>query len=155
MRIEYLADYPQYVPTMASWSYQEWGWFTPGNSIHAVEAKFHAHRNRDTLPIAFVALEGSEVLGMASLRTHDMDARTDLTPWLGGVYVASAYRRQGHGRRLVATVEQKAKELGFKLIYLFTFDKEAWYSACGWQVLECTTYRDHSVEIMSKALPSY
>lgn len=80
MRIEYLADYPQYVPTMASWSYQEWGWFTPGNSIHAVEAKFNVHRNRDTLPITFVALEGSEVLGMASLRTHDMDVCTDLTP---------------------------------------------------------------------------
>lgn len=153
MNIEYLADHPECIPKLATWLYEQWSWFLPpGNSAETVAAKFHAHTNRHTLPLALVALEGAELLGTASLRVHDMDILTDLTPWVGGVYVARDHRQKGIGGSLVRAIEHKAVELGFRAAYLFTFDNEPLYSSWGWEILIKLDYHQHPVIVMHKAL---
>ena len=67
--------------------------------------KLKAHMNRDKLPIAWVAHANGQPLGTAALRVHDLEGREDLTPWLGGVFVGSHFRRLGIGAALCATVE--------------------------------------------------
>ena len=110
--------------------------------------------NRDQLPIAWVAHANGELLGTAALRVHDLEGREDLTPWLGGVFVGSQFRRQGVGAALCATVEEAARLRGIQTLYLFTLDKQAWYSRQGWTALDPSVWHEPTGDIMSKSLQS-
>jgi N-acetylglutamate synthase-like GNAT family acetyltransferase len=104
------------------------------------------------LPIAWVAHANGELLGTAALRVHDLEGREDLTPWLGGVFVGSKFRRQGIGEALCAAVEEAARSRGIETLYLFTLDKQAWYSRLGWTILSPCVWRERPGDIMSKRL---
>jgi N-acetylglutamate synthase-like GNAT family acetyltransferase len=78
--------------------------------------------------------------------------REDLTPWLGGVFVGSQFRRQGIVAALSATVENEARSRGIQTLYLFTLDKQAWYSRLGWTVLGPCVWQQQPVDIMCKHL---
>lgn len=153
MKIELLADNPQFISTIAAWLYAEWGWFMPpGSSVETVADKVHAHANRSALPLAMVARDGAELLGTASLRIHDMDILTELSPWLGGVYIDARHRNKGIGGRLVKAIEAQASALSYNQIYLFTFNQSPFYLKRGWQVLRNLGYRGHAVTVMNKSL---
>lgn len=142
------------MPPLAGWLLEHWRPWTPEHTLETRKAKLRSQMNRDELPIALVAFSGSQVMGIASLRVHDLEGREDLTPWLGGVYVAPYFRRQGVGTALVGTVEEMARELGFEQIHLFTLDREAWYASLGWRTLEPVEWRGHPGVIMRKPLRS-
>lgn len=151
--ISHLADYPEFIDRLAEWHHDQWGSMIPGATLENRVEKLRAEMNRKELPMALVAHRDSTVLGSASLRAHDMHGRSDLGPWLGGVYVGAAHRRQGIGARLVRAVEDKARDLGIELLYLFTPDKEGYYQGLGWETTERTAYRDfHHVVIMRRSL---
>lgn len=152
MEISYLADHPEHIPDLARLLLDHWRPYNPDQTLEERIAKLHAHLNRDRLPIALAALSGPHLLGIAALRVHDLDDRPDLTPWLGGVYVKPAFRRQGVGSALTAAVESKAQDLGFREIYLFTLDREDWYASLGWSTLESFRWRGHPGIIMRKDL---
>jgi GNAT superfamily N-acetyltransferase len=152
MHLAYLADYPEFIPTLARWHHAQWHYLDAGVSVEERAANFHAHLGRQQIPTTFVALEGSTLLGSASLIAHDMDTHPDLTPWLACVYVAPAYRRRGIGTVLVQRVAQEAKALGVETLYLFTPDKRAFYAHRGWAVLEQTPYRGYNVVVMAQTL---
>jgi len=150
LKIEYLADYPHFVPTLGKWFFDEWGWFRPEFTAVDFSEKMKTHLNRDRLPIAFIAVSDSAVVGTASLRVCDMDTRSELTPWLAAVFVPTEFRGQGIGSRLEGAVIQKTKELGYGTIYLYTFDQEPFYRRLNWTVREKTEYRNHRVTVMEK-----
>ena len=108
--------------------------------------------NRDKLPIAWVAHANGQLLGTAALRVHDLEGREDLTPWLGGVFVGTQFRRQGIGAVLCATVEHEARSRGIQTLYLFTLDKQAWYSHLGWTPLGPCVWHQRPGDIMCKQL---
>ena len=93
--ITYLADYPQYLPTVAGWIFDEWGWEMPGSTLESIQAEFSLHLNRDRIPLTMLALVEGQPVGTASIFLHDMDTRMDLTPWLAAVYVVPEFRGQG------------------------------------------------------------
>ncbi len=153
MKIEYLADHPEHIPRLAAWFYEQWSWFLPAeSSADTIATKFLTHLNRDALPSALIALDGVELLGTASLRVNDMDILTELSPWLGGVYVAKNHRQNGIARQLINAVEQKALELGYRSLYLFTYNQAPMYSKLGWDVLKQLEYHGHPVVVMYKPL---
>jgi GNAT superfamily N-acetyltransferase len=152
MLISYLADYPQYLPTVAGWIFDEWGWEMPGSTLENIQAEFSLHLNRDRIPLTMLALADGQPAGTASIFLHDMDSRMDLTPWLAGVYVVPEFRRQGVGSQLVRAIEAAATRLQLGRLYLFTPDQEAFYARLGWSVLETVEYRHHSNVIMTKSL---
>jgi predicted N-acetyltransferase YhbS len=154
VRISYLIDHPEYIPQLARWLFEEWDLIL-GEKTPAVRIKkLNAHMNRDKLPIASVAHANGQVLGTAALRVHDLEGREDLTPWLGGVFVGSQFRRRGIGAALCATVEDEARSRGIQTLYLFTLDKQAWYSRLGWIVLGPCVWHQRPGDIMSKRLQS-
>ena len=114
--------------------------------------KLRAHMNRDELPIAWVAHADGQLLGTAALRVHDIEGREDLTPWLGGVFVGSPFRRRGIGAALCATVEDSARSRGIQTLYLFTIGKQAWYSRLGWDVFGPCVWHRRPGDIMCKQL---
>src|SRR6476620_7888788 len=84
-QISYLIDYPEYVPQLAQWLFEQWDAILGEKTLEPRIKKLTAHINRDQLPIAWVAHANGQLLGTAALRVHDLEERKDLTPWLGGV----------------------------------------------------------------------
>src|SRR5262249_18594116 len=114
--------------------------------------KLKAHMNRDELPIAWVAHANGQLFGTAALRVHDLEGREDLTPWLGGVFVGSDFRCRGIGAALCARVEDEARSREINTLYLFTLDKQAWYSRLGWTILGPCFWHERPGDIMCKQL---
>jgi GNAT superfamily N-acetyltransferase len=151
MQLPFLADAPHHLQTVAAWVYDEWLRHEPGVTLAQVEDKFRAHCQRDAIPLTILALDEAQTpLGTASLYTEDMATHPHLSPWLAAVYVAPAYRRRGVGAQLVARIEQIAADLGIAQLYLFTPDQVPFYTRLGWASHEQSTYRNHSVTIMTK-----
>jgi N-acetylglutamate synthase-like GNAT family acetyltransferase len=149
MRIEYLADRPDALPTLARWKHKEWGHLRPGDTVEKRQARLADTSNRDGIPLTVVAHEGEDVLGSASLIAHDMETRMELTPWLAGVYVGEAFRRRGIGAELVRRIMSEAGKLKVPLLYLYTVHSERFYAALGWTFLERTSYLEQDVVIMT------
>lgn len=154
LRIAYLIDHPEYAPQLAQWLFKQWDEILGEKTPEIRIRKLKAHMNRDQLPIAWVAHANGQLLGTAALRVHDLEGREDLTPWLGGVFVGSQFRRRGIGAVLCATVEQVATLRGIQTLYLFTLDKQDWYSRQGWTALTPCVWHERAGEIMSKKLLS-
>jgi predicted N-acetyltransferase YhbS len=153
-RIEYLTDHPECVPTLAVWHLHQWSYLSPGDSVGRRTAMLQSHSGRRQIPTTFVALASTTPVGCASLVEHDMDTRMDLSPWLASVYVDPEYRRRGIGSALVQRVVEEARALGVSILYLYTPDREAFYSRLGWQVAERTLYRGYQQVVMSLNLAS-
>ena len=149
MQIEYLADKAAFIPTLARWHHEECGHLSPGGSVEERGAKLQTHRGRQQIPTTFVALSEGMPLGSASLVAHDMDTRMDLSPWLASVYVAPEHRRRGVGTALVQRVLREAEALSVTTLYLFTPDREEFYTRLGWSLVERTEYRGQQVDIMA------
>jgi N-acetylglutamate synthase-like GNAT family acetyltransferase len=76
----------------------------------------------------------------------------ELTPWLGGVYVAPDHRRQGIGSALVTRAVDEARKLSVERLYLYTADQERFYARLGWSVVEQCQYRGQGVVVMTLQL---
>ena len=129
MTIEYLADYPDAFPILAEWQHREWGHLRAGDTVEKRRSRLEGYSNRDRIPLTVVALDGSEVLGSASLVPHDMETRMELTPWLAGVFVGEPYRRRGIGAELVRRIMLEAGKLDVPLLYLYTVHSEKFWVA--------------------------
>lgn len=154
MEIGYLADHPGFIPELAERLVAHWHLVVPELTFEARVRKLSAHLNRDMLPIAWVAFDAPLLYGTASLRTHDLEGREDLTPWLGGVFVIAEHRGKGIGAALCRVVEAKAHSIGFRDLYLFSTDKQSWYRSMGWEHFEAITWRGHPGAIMRRRLPA-
>ena len=152
IRISYLIEHPEYIPQLAQWLFEHWGSILGEETSEARIQKLKAHMNRDKLPIAWVAHANGQLLGTTALRVHDLEGREDLTPWLGGVFVGSPFRRQGIGEALCAAVEEAARLRGIETLYLFTLDRQPWYSRLGWTILGPCVWRQRPGDIMCKQL---
>ena len=152
VQISYLVEYPQYMPQLAQWMFEEWDVMLGEKTPEVRIRKLNAHLNRDQLPIAWVAHADGRLLGSAALRVHDLEGREDLTPWLGGVFVGEQFRRCGIGAALCTTVEEAARSRGVETLYLFTLDKQTWYTRQGWTVLAPCVWHERFGDIMSKRL---
>jgi hypothetical protein len=87
MQIDFLADYPHYIDSLAPPALEHWRFALPQDTLEKRKEKLRGHLNRKDLPIAWVAHQSGEAYGTAALRVHDLEDRADLTPWLGGLFV--------------------------------------------------------------------
>jgi N-acetylglutamate synthase-like GNAT family acetyltransferase len=149
MDIEYLADHPEALPTLAEWQDREWGHLRADDSLEKRMARIGKSAHRDQIPLTVVALEGGEVLGSASLIDYDMETRMELSPWLASVFVGKQYRRKGVGSELVRRIMAEAGKLKVPLLYLYTVHSEKFYAGLGWTFQERTPYRAQEVVIMT------
>jgi len=150
MKIEYLADYKDIIPTLAEWSYEEWSYLHPERTLSDVERLISEISNKRHIPISLVAIDKGKVIGMISLKTSDFKARPNLSPWLAGLYVDKPHRRKGVGTKLVHEIEKLAARLGVRKLYLVTDDAEKFYSKLCWSVQERTVWQGLSVTVMDK-----
>ena len=157
MQIDYLADHPAFIPTLADWHHAQWSYLSPGDSAECRIKRLQEHLGKKQIPTTFVAYnttgDGTEiVVGSASLIAQDMDTRPELSPWLASVYVAAEHRRQGIGSALVRRVTGEAIALGVETLHLFTPDQAHFYARLGWTVLERCIYRGYPQVVMTVSL---
>jgi GNAT superfamily N-acetyltransferase len=100
----------------------------------------------------FVLFDGGQPVGTAGLVRTDLETRTDLTPWLAGVYVLPAFRRRGHASALVRAVEAFARDAGVATIWLYTRTAEPLYASLGWERDAIEPHGEHTVVVMRRAL---
>jgi GNAT superfamily N-acetyltransferase len=151
MEIRLLADVPAAIPALAEWFHAEWHHYD-GRSIAEIEAQLRDCLNRDALPITFLALSDSEVIGTVTLDTSDLLHYDHLSPWLASLYVLPSHRREGVGRALVMHLDAFALERGILPIYLWTPGSTRLYEECGWKVLCRDVYSGLSITLMRRAL---
>jgi GNAT superfamily N-acetyltransferase len=153
VEIDYLADCPEFIETLAPLVAEHWRPILVQDTVESRAAKLRDHLSHNNLPIAWVAHSGLQVFGTAALRVHDLPGHEHLTPWLGGVFVIPQFRHQGIGAALCSAVEKQAKNLhAVSTLYLFTLDKQAWYKNLGWSILEPCTWCGRPGDIMFKEL---
>jgi GNAT superfamily N-acetyltransferase len=149
MQIDFLADHPDFIPILAAWHHQEWGYLHPGDSVEKRMARLRGECGHTEIPTTVIAFTGPTLLGSAMLVAHDMDTRLELSPWLGGVFVAPDRRGEGIGTALVHRIVAEASALGVSRLYLYTPSADQFYVRLGWSVIEHTRYRETNVIVMA------
>lgn len=154
IKIDYLKHHTNTIPETAKIWHEELGkiW-VPDVPLSRVENNLQNHLNTEQLPLTFIASHESKPVGMCSLRITD-GIRPELTPWLGSLVVSSCYQSQGIGKQLIDITKEKAQQMGFKKLYLFTFDSTVaeYYYKLGWDKIGVDEFKDHPVTVMEIAL---
>ena len=146
-RIAPLAEHPQAIPLLAEWFHREWFRYD-GRSIRMIERQLGENLNRDRIPITFLALRGSTMLGTVSLDLYDLPSHDHLSPWLASLFVLPSARREGIGSALVTHVQHFASSHGVSAIHLWTPGSTRLYERCGWTVLNRAIYGSRPITLM-------
>jgi len=148
MEIVLLKDNLQYFDEVLQLSEREWeGLFSKEKWI----ALLTPYKYGDKISSCFLAIEKNELLGFATIRekVHNIP---HLSPWLFILYVKEQHRKKGIGRKLIEKVEDLARELGYRTIYLGTEDKAEYYKKLNWTELEPLNVNGIRVVLMKKNL---
>ncbi len=80
--------------------------------------------------------------------------RPDLAPWLGDLVVDPSYQKQGISKMLIDASKKNAAELGFRKLYLFTFDQTTsdYYTRLDWKKIGMDEYKLRPVTVMEVVL---
>jgi len=160
--IDYLANCPELIDELARLSWEEWQdiYQQRKQTLEDSLKNYRERMNTDRLPLTLVAVRGAsrtgvgpavnrrELVGMVSLKFHDMDTRPDLDPWLGGLLVLPKWRNRGVGTMLMHRATEEARRLNVPQLYLWTHSAEGLYHKLGWQVVERTNYFGKEAVVM-------
>lgn len=152
--IDLLKNNPEDIPQLANiWQHVLGSIWLPDVPIEQVKQNYLTHLNDNEMPLTFVAHVNNQPVGMCSLREND-GIRPDLLPWLGSLVVNPEYQKQGIAKLLIDATKQKAKQLGFEKLYLFTLDPTipTYYQKLGWQKIDVDHYKKQPVKVMSSEL---
>jgi GNAT superfamily N-acetyltransferase len=152
LRIGFLADHPEVVPILARLFESEWSAYYgvggPGNARQ--DLLFYS--NRYELPVGLVAFVNLEPCGVAALKAESIATHKHLAPWVGGGMVAPQFRRNGIGARLIMSLEDMARSLGYQQMYAGTSTANTLLVREGWRFIELVQYNGEAVSIYEKAL---
>jgi GNAT superfamily N-acetyltransferase len=139
----------------AEWSLNAWQHLFPKDTLQTYFDIFtQSGEYEGRLSEIFVAINNkNELLGLSGLLDDDeLPDSKEPGPWLAAVYVTPHARRYGIGSALVKHATDRAFELGYSELFLFTEDMQNWYSKTGWNELRTTTIQHETVHVMRLAL---
>lgn len=161
LSIGLLADHPEALGELERWFVREWepyyGPKGPGDARRDLAERLQ----RDRIPLALVAHWDGVLCGTAGLCPVSITTHRHLTPWLAALVVAPEHRGRGIGGRLVRAVEERARDLGFRSLYVGTSAQDPgarrggdphFYLSRGWELLETTPYFTGRVSILRRGL---
>ena len=147
--IDLLKNHPASIPRCAEIWHEVLGkiWM-PEIEIEEIESLYYEELKPD-MPLTYIALDGETPVGSCTLELNG-GIRPDLGPWIGDLVVDPKYQKQGIGKMLINAVNERAKELGFEKLYLFTFDPTItqYYKSLGWKKIGMDKFKSRSVTLM-------
>ena len=147
MTISPLADLPTSISLLAGWFHREWSTFD-GRSVKMIEAQLAENLSRDSLPITFLAIQESNLIGTVSLDLSDLPSHDHLSPWLASLFVVPGARGRGNGTALIRHAQEFARSHCTGRLYLWTPGPTRMYERCGWIEIERTFYGSRPITIM-------
>lgn len=131
------------------WERREWGDEWADYVSDQIAATTDPKASHPSIPEIFVALDGNvSPMGCIMLLHDDMTTRPDLTPWVGGLYVAEEYRGRGVASALMIRALDEAALADIETIWLYTADQRKLYESFGWQFVEQADYEGKPADIM-------
>ena len=130
-----LAEYPHHWQLAAQWSFEAWRHEFPSDTVQTYLDQYAlAASESEELLEVFMAIDSQvNLLGVATLVDDDeLPDAPEPGPWLAAVFVTPEARKLGVGSALVEHVVNRARELGYPKIYLYTEHQELWYASKGW-----------------------
>jgi len=151
LRIDYLANHPEWVPELASWFFEEWGRKESDNSLERITQRLQERLHRERAPLTLIGFLEDKAVASASIKIREMETHPQYKYWLGAVYIRPAYRDQGFGSKIVNHTVSIAKQLDLSELYLYTHSHESFYDRLGWVTIERPFYHGRTVAVMSKS----
>jgi predicted N-acetyltransferase YhbS len=152
IELDYLANHREAIPLIAQWMFEQWPQYLAGKTLSDVTTGIEERASFQRLPVAWVAIDSGTTVGTICLKQHDLDDRMDLSPWLGGLYVAASHRRRGIGEMLMNALLKEAIRLGYKHLYLWTPSSESYYAKRGWALMQRRLYKATPISLLEKYL---
>ena len=130
-----LAEHPHHWQTAAEWSFEAWKHDFPSDTVQTYLDQYAlaASESEELLEVFAATDSHGNLLGVATLVDDDeLPDAPEHGPWLAAVFVTPSAREFGVGSALVEHVVNRARELGYPKIYLYTEHQELWYASKGW-----------------------
>lgn len=163
--IELLKNRPDLLPAVVELWWQGQGALQAAHATKPTEGmtnRLKEHMNDDKLPLCLIALKNNEVVGMVRLTdvwTTDptvapkIATHPEWAPWLCGLGVAEAHRKQGIASKLIQAAEEIAADLGNKTLYLGANDEsKALYEHKGYVAFDEDTFKGEHETLMKRTI---
>lgn len=153
LKVVFLGSRPQYVSTLAEWTYNKWKNYDPTLTLEETIEKYQNRLNTNQVPFALVLLDRDTPIGMVYLdQTKQIEGFSDKLPWVGDFYILPKYDSQGikFRRYLMRNLEGVCRNLRILRLYVYTSDPSRvdWYTELGWKIIKTSNHLDHLVTIM-------
>lgn len=145
IKIAYLADYPETIPTLIHWFRVQWPDYYAERTAAEIARDFRSEANRVGLPVRLVARSDGELAGTVTLRAQVVRSSPEYYPGLGGLYVAHQYRSQGIGTELVKAGMKVAQDQGYEKIYATTVAARGILERLGWELVQEVSHGDEQL----------
>jgi GNAT superfamily N-acetyltransferase len=130
-----LIDHPEAIEPLVALFETEWAdWYNPQGASARSDLSERARRNG--LPLGIVAMRDEAVLGTCAIMASSGGLVTERSPWLGGLLVDPAHRRQGVAAALLARAGREAGWLGYRRLYGLTAEASALFESQGWRMID-------------------
>jgi predicted N-acetyltransferase YhbS len=125
----HLFEQPQHRYAAAQLIHDEFWTNVPGASADKMAQRL-ALAASFSVPLALIALRGSQLVGAINLVESDDDDHPEWTPWLAGLVVAAPWRGRGIGSLLVRSLLGHARRLHIERVW-FGSDGPGFYTRLG------------------------
>jgi GNAT superfamily N-acetyltransferase len=134
--ISNLNEVPEFKNSVADRIWNAW-WRPHGHLLQVVTDFFDELPGARGIPFCFVAHDEGNYIGSVLGLVSDLDERSELSPWVGALWVEPRFRRQGVAAALVKTAVAEIFVIGHEVAFLCaTAEKRAMYQNQGWQLIE-------------------
>ncbi len=134
--ISNLNHYPELKSVAADRVWNAW-WRPHGHLLQVVADFFDELPVVRGVPFGLVAHDGGRYLGSVLGLVSDLDERSELSPWVGALWVEPEFRKQGVAAALVKAALAEIFDSGNEVAFLCaTADKRTMYENQGWQLIE-------------------
>lgn len=155
LSIDFLADKPEFVRELSEGIYEQWidMYTKQGKNVTDIEKNCIDRSVKDKIPLTMVASLHGKLVGSVTIKNDDLSGYPELNPWVAGVFVLPAYRKQGIGSKLVLHAEKTAKEVFKKdKIYLYTGSASELYKKLGYKQIDTVERPNKVLTVMEKEI---
>lgn len=139
-----------YKDQVIKWLFNEWG----NNNPQYWKSWIESSLSTDGIPITYVAVDNDVLIGTISIWRCDLQARQDLFPWIGGLFVDPQFRGKEYGGYKLGVLLQdycicQLKKWGFREVFLFAEPELfEYYSRNNWEKIGSSfDEKDNDVDV--------